>query len=371
MLARLLLLGGLVAFAVGVLCGHQRETWSIVLVNHLFWFGLAQGGVAWAATLQLARARWSRPVNEVGLAFVAYLPLATLSGALLYFGRESLLPWLGQDLGDRAGWLSVPFLFARDAGGTVALTVLSIVLVRCSARAAREREDGLGHGRDVSALSIALLLSYVLVFTLISFDLVMGLKPFWHSTLFGLYFISGAMLAAMAAMLLALRFLGARPDSRWHMAPSQWLDASNLLLTFVMLTTYMFFAHLLGIWYADLPAETVFLTDRWHSPVWRPVVVFVMAGFLMLPFLLLTVRELKQRPRLMVYVAALVLVSAFVERYLLVVPSLFGGRAPFGFVGVFVTLGYAGAFVLSLAWYLNRTQPASSHAGDEGTLPGV
>jgi Ni/Fe-hydrogenase subunit HybB-like protein len=360
MAARLLLLAGVGALVAGLAGARQRETWSILLVNALFWLGMAQGAVAWAAVMQLSRARWCRVLNEAGHACVGFVPFGVPLVVLLYFGREYLLPWIGQDVGDRGVWLNVPGVFARNLVGLALLGALSIALVWRSRRVARGREDGLAHGRDITILSVALLTAYTVVFSILAFDFVMALKPFWHSTLIGPYFFCSAMLAGLAALMIAIRFLGARPGSTWYMTESQWLDMGNLLLAFVMLTAYMFFAHLLVIWYADMPSETVFLTDRWDSPAWRPLTVAVMLGLFVVPFLFLTIREAKQRSTAAAAIAVLVLVSAFVERYLLVTPSLLPNGAPFGAVQILVTLGFAAASVLTFAWVLDRGRLAGS-----------
>jgi Ni/Fe-hydrogenase subunit HybB-like protein len=358
MAARLAVLGGIGAFVAGAWSSRPHGAWTVLLVNYLYFLGLAQAGVVWAATLDLARARWSDPVRRLGEACSAFLPLSFIPGIVLYFGRTWILPWIGQDMGARAGWVNVPAVFLRNALGLALLTVLSLTYVARRARSRARGEDEKQAHRKVWVLSAAIPIAYAAVFSFLAFDFVMGLRPFWRSTLIGPYFFCSAMFGGMAVLIVAAAVLGRPAGSPYCLVPQQWLDVGNLLLAFGMLTTYMFFAHLLVIWYGNLPEETSFLIARYHYQPWFTLTWTVIIAGLLGPFCLLVVREVKAEPRRLVWVAALVLVAMWLERYLLVAPSLMPDGAHFGPVEVFVTLGFAGAFVLAFDWALQRAGSA-------------
>jgi len=86
----------------------------------------------------------------------------------------------------------------------------------------------------------------------------------------------------------------------------------------------------------------------------------VIGGAFLAPFACLVVREVKASPRLLACVGALVLVAMWLERYLLVAPSLLPAHPRFGPAEAFLTLGFAGAFVLAVDWWLRRTDAAES-----------
>ena len=202
---------------------------------------------------------------------------------------------------------------------------------------------------------MALPATYAVVYSLLSFDFVMALSPFWKSTVLGPYFFIGAMYTGMAAIIIMMTLLRGRKDVAEHMTPARrWLDVGNLMMAFAMLTTYMFYAQLLVIWYENMPKETVFIVNRYHYPPWTVLSWVIIIGAFLGPIVLMLRKETKMHPRALSAVAALVLVTMLIERYVLVVPSIARDSFSFSFPVILLTVGFAGAFVASVGWFLNR-----------------
>jgi Ni/Fe-hydrogenase subunit HybB-like protein len=343
---------------------------AILLVNFLYWTGLAQAGVVWAATLRLCRTRWSHAPERLGEAFVAFLPLALIPFGVLYLCEDYVLPWAGRDMGDRTLWVNPSGIFARNAVGLVVMLWLSVAYVRrrlatnggtYSRNGNRALEsaptDGDNGDRGTSVLAVLVPLVYTVVYSILAFDFIMGLQQPWYSTLIGGYFFVGNMYAGMAAIVVLASVLGPRLGFGAHLQRQQWLDIGNLLQAFGMLTIYMFFSQLIPIWYGNMPHETSFLLARFHHEPWRTVVWCVIAGAYFGPFLLMCLTEIKRNPVTLRAVAALVLVGMYVERYLLVIPSLEPRGSAFGPSEVLTAVGFGGAFLAAFAWYVLRYGP--------------
>lgn len=347
---------GAVVWAVAVGAANKPAgLWAALLANFLFWTGVAQGGAMWAATLRLARAGWAEVPNRMGDACAAFLPISLIPAIVLFFGRAQILPWLGQDVGDRALWLNVPFVFLRDGIGLLAMTVMSLYYAWIHVRVDMGRAERSDIQPAASILSVALPATYAVVYSLLSFDFVMALSPFWKSTVLGPYFFIGAMYTGMAAIIIMMTLLRGRKDVAEHMTPARrWLDVGNLMMAFAMLTTYMFYAQLLVIWYENMPKETVFIVNRYHYPPWTVLSWVIIIGAFLGPIVLMLRKETKMHPRALSAVAALVLVTMLIERYVLVVPSIARDSFSFSFPVILLTVGFAGAFVASVGWFLNR-----------------
>jgi len=75
----------------------------------------------------------------------------------------------------------------------------------------------------------------------------------------------------------------------------------------------------------------------------------------------------KRTPGILGTVAVLGLIGMWVERYVLVVPSLSPRHVPFGWIEVLITLGFIGAFGLtSLPGLRTVPTPAMARPADHG-----
>jgi hypothetical protein len=106
---------GTATFVVALALGHPVRAWQAFLLNFLFWTGIAQSGVVFAAAYQVSKGRWSDAFRRMGESLVFFLPVSlVLFVAMMLFGASSIFVWARTPVADKRLWLSVPFLGVRD-----------------------------------------------------------------------------------------------------------------------------------------------------------------------------------------------------------------------------------------------------------------
>ena len=102
--------------------------------------------------------------------------------------------------------------------------------------------------------------------TFMSIDWVLSLDPHWFSTMFGLLFIAGQGLSAMAFLICAAgdALATAQPMSD-VLTPRHLHDLGKLLLALVMVWAYFSFSQFLIIWAGNLPEEIPWYLERLHG----------------------------------------------------------------------------------------------------------
>lgn len=371
-LALFVLLGlGLAAFAIGLAAGEARRTWQIVLVNFLFWTGLAQAGVVFSAILQITNARWAGPIRRIAEAMAGFLPVSCVIFFALYLGRRDVFAPLENPEPHLATWLDPGFLMLRDGAGLLVLTGVSGLFLYHSLGPDLRARTGIGVAgandgaglarggtgeeaqrqrsrRSLSILAPALLVLYAFVHSLLAYDLVMSLSPGWHSSLFGGYFFMGNLYAGVAAVtvltVLVRRFRGLEGSIR----PERLHDLGKILFGLCLFWTYLFFSQYMVIWYGNIPDETGFLIRRVREAPWSPLAVVVLVACVLLPFVTLLGREAKRRDLGLLLASVPIVLGMWLERYLLVVPSLWQSRdLPLGSLEALITAGFFAAFGLA------------------------
>jgi Ni/Fe-hydrogenase subunit HybB-like protein len=322
------------AFLIGISGPLAGRAWQVYLVNFLFWSGLAFGTVLFSATLTMTNARWGRPLKRLSEAPGAFLPVAFLLFWVLFFGKERIYPWIHESVGHKQLWLSSGFLFVRDGASFLLLTIVSTALIYYSVRrdvrfVAGNREGGLGGVRSKEqatdpqkVLSPIFGILYAIVLSLIGFDLIMSLSPHWHSTLFGAYYFVGSFYTALAA-LAVLSYLSVKKMGLGNFVQGKHFhDLGNLLLAFCLVTGDFFYSQFLVIWFADLPDETRYVLLRVRQNPWDRLAWTVLFVCFAIPFIVLLSRNLKKKPAFMMTLAVIILIGMWLERFLLVVPSI-------------------------------------------------
>ena len=338
---------------------HLRAA-VILLVNTLFWSGLVQALVVWAATFQMCRTRWSRAVEYLGAAGMDSVLLFLLPWAGVCLLLPELLPWLGTDMGDRAIWLNGEAVLLRTGCGLALMAALSVAFAR----------QQWGHGtapsprRDRSALAVAVAIAFTGVYSVLAFDFSMSLTQPWNSSLFGAYSFTGSLYAGMAALILLAVGLRRRLGLQAHLGSRQWLDLGNLMMAFGMATTYMLFSQLIVIWYGNMPHETSFLRLR-LDPLWFTLSWTILIAAYLGPFLLLLPNFVRRNPQPLCAVAALVLIAMWLERYWQIAPSLLRGGVQIGPLEVLTTFGFAGLFLVGIRKFV-ATYPFETPSEGDG-----
>jgi hypothetical protein len=369
---------GAAAFVVGLVIDATRA-WTALLVNFLFWSGLGHAGVAFSAMFQATSARWARPLKRIAEGTIAFLPVSAVMLVVLLAGVSAWAPWMHEPNEARQAWLNGPFFVVRQSLGFLLLGAVSIAYVSASIRpdigqlrdsgrsvwpALTGRVSGNWRGLDVEQrmsqrrqdrLSPALLIIYCCVLSLQAFDFIMSLDPHWYSTLAGGYFFVGNLYIGVAFLAIAAVWIGLRPEMEGYVGRGQLYDIGRLLLGFCMLWAYLFWSQYLVIWYGDLPEETAFVAHRTVDAPWAPLAWVVLGTAFVIPFLMLLSRELKHHALGLSLVAFTALVGMWLERFILVGPSLWKGEhLPIGPIEILVTAGAAALFALSYTAFLQR-----------------
>ncbi len=344
--ALLAVAGGSVSFWVFA-AGEAPRVWQAWHVNFMFWTGLAQALVVFAATQKLAKGHWSGLIIRLAEAAAAFLWVSLALYLGLIVGRAHVFSWLHEPRPDLGGWLTAKFFFVRNGLIYLLLTWLSWRFVRHDmAPDIRELGDGRPadrfEGRDAISREAAwLVVGYAFGYSLLAFELVMSLAHKWVSNLFGAFYFMGSFLAALMALAVLVLAVRRRMGLDALFSAKQQHDLGKLCFGFSVFWAYLMWAQFLVIWYGNLPEETFFIFYRLIGP-WKPVVPFI--G-------LLGVRPKKYPPAL-VTLALVSLTGIWLERYLEIVPSINGGAGPaIGVPEIGVTLLFAGLFLLSFGWF--------------------
>ena len=391
---------GVVAFLVG-LATDAATAWRAFHVNYLYFGSLAQSGIVLSCTFVIVGAKWPGPVRRIAEGLGAWVPVTLVLFLIGFLGRESIYTnWIHHPPAAKAAWLKPARLFWMDLAIFGWLALLSVAYLYNSVRptlsgvAARvngptralferwtagwegdeaEREKG---ARRCRTLAPIICLSYAFGWSFIVFDQVMSLSPTWYSNLFGAYVAWGGYLNAVAATALLSVLHRNAPGLEGEITRSRMHDLGKLIFAFSIFWMYLFWAQYLVIWYGNLPEETAFFRGRLGSQFlmdksgfgtmflaqtwdlkyfaerlrepYAVVTLTVWACCWIVPFWVLLGQRPKRTPAILGTVGAVVMAGFWLERNILIWPSLVPNEtfSWLGFVQIGIAAGFLGAFAL-------------------------
>jgi molybdopterin-containing oxidoreductase family membrane subunit len=182
-------------------------------------------------------------------------------------------------------------------------------------------------GKATTFLCIAVIPIAVSVHTVVSWVFGMQTQPMWHSTIFGPYFVAGAIYSGIAAIILVAAILRKVYHLESYLQPLQFNNLGLLLLTMSLLWFYFTFAEYLTTAYGGGTEEVAVFWSKVtgkYSPLFWMMVLFCFV----IPFPVLAFR--RTRTILGTSIAsAFVLIGMWLERYLIIIPTLSRPRLPY------------------------------------------
>jgi len=352
---------GFGAFLFQVLGQHPEKAWQAYLVNFILWSAVAQGGLAFSVVLHVTKARWGRPLQGLSEAFAAFFPISFAFFLILFLGKAYVFPWLGGDLHGKEGWLSIPFLFSRDAAGLLILYGLGLAYLYHGLKLKRSRSEASEKTKEawrhrMSVIGVLYLMAYALVLSLLAFDLVMSADPQWISTLFGPYAFVKAFYTGLGGLIIVAAVVHLRHREASTLTSSHFHDLGKLFFGFCMLWADFFYCQFLVIWYGNIPEETSYIIRRTMTLPWSRLAWASFILSFVIPFLILINRQVKTNLRFMIGLCSLVLVGIWLEHFLLLGPALSpkADSLPMGITDVLITLGFLGLMVMAVRFALAR-----------------
>jgi len=374
----------LVCFGIGILSlaflfmNDPRRAWGAYAVNTLYWLGIANGAIVLACAIRLSNGRWAGPIERIAESISSYQPYGLGAMAVLLLGGIwTYLPWIHHVSPRQAPFLNVPFLYIRTAVLLGLMRWLTWDFVRVSMRtdahllkdhvdpSLRPAYEKLSQGwrgdqaeavwqRDRLAMRAPqIVLVFAVASTVLAWDFIMALTPEWTSTLFGWWFFMGAFLSGIAMTAFLATQVQRKYRLEAYITSKHFWDAGKLIFAFSIFWVYEFWAQYLPIWYANLPEETGWVFLRFEAP-WRTLAFTVFTFIFLLPFLGLMNMYTKKNPFWLAFFSLIVLSGLWMERHLLVMPSLNPDVRWVGLPEVGVSIGFLGLFGWAVQGYLSR-----------------
>ncbi len=357
---------------------NDTVIWGFYIGNFVFFLGIAMAGTVISAVLRVTHAGWRTPITRMAeiitvsaLLVGGLMPVIDLGRPdriwhILAYGRfQSAIMWdiivITTYLAGSLIYLYLPlipdFAIMRDklSRGASAIQRKIYTLLAVGWSGTPEQHWRLEKGIGVAALAIIPMAA--LTHTVASFIFSWMLRPGWNSTIFGIYFVIGAIFSGIATILIVMAVLRKYLHLEEYITERHFKNLSYLLLTALVFYLYLVGTEYLTVGY-NLEVEEKHLLElliTGKNAVWF---WFFIIGGMIVPGFLLVFRKGPTIPRI-VLASVLINAAMWVKRFVIVVPPLQVPLMPFEFgnytptwVEVAITVASFAAFMLIFAIFV-------------------
>ena len=330
---------------LGITGLNQPIFWGIYITNFVFFIGISHAGTLISAILRLARAEWRRAITRSA---------EVITVLVLFFGVFNIVTDLGRP--ERMfkvftdGKLSSPLLWDVVSIGIYLIAsaiylylplLPDIALMRDKIKSKTKRSfykifalNWRGTEkqwkileRAISIMAVVVIPIAVSVHTVVSYVFAMTIQPMWHSTIFGPYFVTGAIFSGIAALILAMYFIRRSYHLEDYLKPIHFNNLGLLLLIMSLLWFYFTFTENLTAFYGADPAH---LTVFWakFTGGYAPYFWTMVTCCLIIPLIILSNRRTRTVTGTMI-ASVSVIIGMWLERFTIVLPTLINPRLPY------------------------------------------
>ncbi len=283
--------------------GMQRPAyWGVYMVNFIFFIGISHAGTLISAILRVTQAEWRRPITRIAEAITVFALIVGTFQILFDMGRPDRLLYVF-----RYGRLQSPLLWDAVSVTTYFLGSVTYLYLPLIPDMAILRDNlpptapGWRHRlysllalgwrgnrsqwvrleKVIAVMAVIIIPIAVSVHTIISWILATTVQPGWHSTVFGPYFVVGAIFSGIGALFIAMTIMRWAFHLEAYITEEQYKYLGYLLITMTAVWFYFTYAEHLtlaaGQQQAEFPVLASKLWGEYTVSFWMMVSLMITA----------------------------------------------------------------------------------------------
>ncbi|MBK9104623.1 MAG: polysulfide reductase NrfD [Saprospiraceae bacterium] len=325
----------------GVTGMRDNVIWGIYIVNFMFLIGLSYAGAIIAGFLILFKVEWGKPLIRLAqlmtLASVIVGPIFILlcvgrfdrlHHLFIYPRLQSPLTW---DVLAVITFLVGSFLFLylsliqdfavyRDSNLNVSKWKHNLWAWLALRYTGTENQKRLIN-TSRNLMAIVLIPVSIMVASILSWIFGMTLRPGWHSTIFGPYFVVGAIYSGIGVLIIITWYTRKMYHLERYITPKHFDYLAYMMLVMAAGYGYFTFSEYFTSWYGSETWDAQLIDKLFAPDEYGWLTFFANVAGVVIPVIFAAVPKLRKPDNLMV-VAAIMVLAMWVKRYLIVVPTL-------------------------------------------------
>jgi molybdopterin-containing oxidoreductase family membrane subunit len=335
------------------IAGIRRPVgWGVFIATFVFWIGISHSGTFVSAILRVFNAEFRRPITRAAELMVT---ISLACGGLfpvIHLGRAWVVYFMVPMPNQRQLWPNFQSALVWDLLAITTYLISSTIYVYLpmipDLAMARDHTTGWRHAlykitslgwrgkeyefhylhKALSIMAFAIIPIMFSVHTIVSWDFAMTQQIGWSSSIFGPYFVVGAIFSGVSAVITLLLVVRRTMHLEYFLRHEHFDALAKLVLIFSMTWTYFFFNDFFVEWYGGEWAGHELLNLQMHgglAPYWYVMLILN----IVIPISTLWNKKVRSSPIALFLITVGINIGMYLERFIIIPGFLQRNRMPF------------------------------------------
>lgn len=341
-----IILVGLYAFVLQVINGHEitgmrdNVVWGIYIINFIFFVGISYSGAFIAGILHFFKTPWKNSVLRIVEITTILSIIVGPIFILLCIGRLDRLHYLFiyPRIQSPITWDIIAIL--TDIIGCFIYLYLTFIPDLAILRDSKELKVpewrkklytflAIGYQdtptqrkrlhKIIKTMSAMIIAMAIVAYTVLAWIFSLTLQPGWNSSIFAPYFIIAGLYSGVGVIIIAMYLIRKIFKLEKHIKKSHFIGAGIFLLVLALLFGYFTFSEYFARWFSHKTTDNQLLDTMFNNYFWE----FIFANYIgvIIPIIILFFKKLRTI-KLITFAAVIAVLGLWLNRYLIVVPTL-------------------------------------------------
>lgn len=320
---------------------RDNVVWGLYIANFIFFIGISYAGAVISGILHILKVEWRKPIIRIAEMITV---VATMIGPvfiLLCVGRLDRLHhlFLYPRLQSPITW--DVFAITTYFTGSVIFLYLALIkdfaiyrdaklnipkwkqkLYSALSLGYRGTQSQKRHiSRSTNLMAIMIIPLAIIVHSVLSWIFGMTLRPGWHSTIFGPYFVLAAIYSGTGVLIMAMWVYRRIYKLQSYLTDKHFIYLGYILLVLGAGYGYFTFSEYLTDWFASEKWDSEVIDKLFNSKEYGWLFLFTNLAGIVLPILVVAI-PYTRKPNWITLASFFMVIGLWVKRYLIIVPTL-------------------------------------------------
>ncbi len=342
----------MIRWGMGVAGIRRPVGWGVFIATFVFWIGISHSGTFISAILRVFNAEFRRPITRAAELMTSFSLICGFLFPVIHLGRPWTVYYMMPIPNQRYLWANFQSPLTWDMLAITTYLISSTIYVYLpmipDLAMARDRTTGWRHvlykltslgwrgleyewhylHKAINIFAFAIIPIMFSVHTIVSWDFAMAKQVGWRSSIFGPYFVVGAIFSGVSAVIAVLLVVRKTMNLQYFLRKEHFEALAKLVLIFSFSWAYFFFNDYLVEWYGGewVGHQLLYLQARGPlAPFWY----LMLFCNIVVPVGTLWSKKVRQSPTALFFIALIIQVGMYMERFIIIPGFLQRQRLPF------------------------------------------